>query len=137
MRHQLRLVGWALLLGVSLPSLAWGASQAWLPKNTLTLNGNTATWTATSAGEDSLALTCIGECTCDNTHATTNITVYRATIAGVKLTGDYWKAPAAVNCSDTTLPQCSTVVLGPGIYIFDPDSAAVATAQCRAKNESP
>ena len=129
MRHPLRWVLLSLLVGSS------ASAVDWTPTNTLGGSGKTATWTSTAAGEDSGVLICQGECVCDNTHATSNFTVYRATLAGAQLTGDYWKGVAAANCSDVTLDHCLTVTLGPGTYIFDPDAAAVNTAQCRGRVE--
>jgi hypothetical protein len=116
---------------------AWAASQAWLPTRNIGTSGSVVYWTSTAAGEDSLIVKCESECLCDNTHATTDLTIYRATRAGVKLTGDYWKAPAGVACSDTAQAQCLTVALGPGLYIFDPDVGAVASAECRGIVYSP
>jgi len=127
MRHLQRM-GWALLLSALIASPAFAV--AWSPTNTITTNGNTVSWTSTASGEDSGVLVCQGRCACINTHASTNITIYRATKSGTKQTGDYWKLPAVTNCSDVTLDQCSAAELIPGSYIFDADSAAAATAEC-------
>ena len=124
-----------MLLSSAPPANA--ASQPWLPKSTVNFKGNVVTWTATAAGEDSLPLICTTACTCDNTHASTNITVFRATSTGTKLSGDWWKIPAGADCSSTVSSQCLTVALSPGTYIFDPDSAAVATAECRGMLTNP
>lgn len=134
MRHLPQLARWALLLSaLALPTTALAVD--WTPKSTLTPTGTVSTWTATAAGEDSGVLTCQGTCVCDNTHASANFTVYRATKAGVKQTGDWWKGVAVTNCSNTTLEHCQTVELVAGSYIFDCDSAAACTAECRARLE--
>jgi hypothetical protein len=127
---------WLVLLAIALPGTA--SAVAW--KNALRTSetvtsltaGGKATWTSTASGEDSSTLECSNGCVCDNTHATTSITVYRATFSGTKLTGDFWKLPAATNCSDATLDQCSTGTFPIGTYIFDADTSAAATAQCSA-----
>jgi len=132
-RHQLRLAGWALLLGVALPTTSWGA--AWLPSNTISGSGKTATWTEL-ADVNSGVLTCVYGCVCDNTSVNDTFTVFRATKAGVIITSDYWKTDATKNCSDTTSDYCATVVLPAGNYIFDPTSTG-ATAECRGDQVTP
>ena len=120
----------AVCVSLLLPSTSLAASAAW-SRTVLNPDGKVSTWASGSGGDDSLVLTCTGGCTCDNTHATNNIVVYRATDAGAKLTGDYWKADAGVACSDTAAAYCLTVSLPPGKYIFDPAAASAATAECR------
>lgn len=86
------------------------------------------TWTD-ATDTDSGVLYVQGEATCDNTHATNAVWIYRAP-SGTKAAAPYAKLPAATSCDNGDgNDSCSAKKLLGGRYIFDPQGTG-GSAYC-------